>query len=66
MGLGQPMGAEPSTNVVELFDRGFDPRCRSLYDELAKVLRETSKDMSTPSVLGVLRLLEHAVILGGT
>lgn len=55
------MSAQQPAEVVSLF-AGADPRCQILIDALHTVVHERGRGLPIPSILGVLRLLEHTII----
>lgn len=48
------------TKVLQLHDG--DLRCQALIDALEEVVLDRGRGMPIPSILGVLRLLEHQII----
>jgi hypothetical protein len=49
------------TTVVTAFG-GADPRCETLFQALRLLVYERGAGIPIPSVIGVLRLLEHKII----
>lgn len=52
---------QPPTTVFNIFG-GADPRCETLFQALRALVYERGRGIPIPSVIGVLRLLEHKII----
>lgn len=46
--------------IAQLFEG--DPRAEVLYEEIERLLYEYGKRMPIPTILGVIRLIEHGLI----
>jgi hypothetical protein len=47
--------------IVHVFG-GADPRCETLFQALRDVVYARGSGIPVPSIIGVLRLLEHRII----
>ena len=56
------MTDKPQSPVVVPLRGGADARCEALLEAIRAVIYERAMGMPIPSILGVLRLVEHAIL----